>query len=110
MALQNLEPINDQLADIIVRAEEPWIETEPGKAWMKVLWTGPETGRWAEKHKAEKQAVLKMEFKRFLHGFMLVPCQIIRQARRIVYRLLAWNPWQQVFLRGVEALRCPLRC
>ena len=47
MALQNLEPINDQLADIIVRAEEPWIETEPGKAWMKVLWTGPETGRWA---------------------------------------------------------------
>jgi anti-sigma factor ChrR (cupin superfamily) len=46
MALQNLEPINDQLADIIVRADEPWIETEPGKAWMKVLWAGPETGRW----------------------------------------------------------------
>ncbi|MEZ5557098.1 MAG: cupin domain-containing protein [Pseudomonadales bacterium] len=46
MALQNLEPINDQLADIIVRANEPWIETEPGKAWMKVLWAGPETGRW----------------------------------------------------------------
>ncbi len=47
MALQDLTPINDQLADIIVRAEEPWIETDPGKAWMKVLWTGPETGRWA---------------------------------------------------------------
>ena len=46
MPLQNLEPINDQLADIIVRADEPWIETEPGKAWMKVLWAGPETGRW----------------------------------------------------------------
>ncbi len=46
MALQDLTPINDQLADIIVRADEPWIETEPGKAWMKVLWTGPETGRW----------------------------------------------------------------
>ena len=26
------------------------------------------------------------------------------------YRLLAWNPWQRVFLRGVEALRSPLRC
>ena len=47
MALQNLEPINDQLADIIVRADEPWIETEADKAWMKVLWAGPETGRWA---------------------------------------------------------------
>jgi anti-sigma factor ChrR (cupin superfamily) len=47
MALQEINPINDQLADIIVRADEPWIETEPGQAWMKVLWTGPETGRWA---------------------------------------------------------------
>jgi anti-sigma factor ChrR (cupin superfamily) len=46
MPLQDLRPINDQLADIIVRAKEPWIETDPGKAWMKVLWTGAETGRW----------------------------------------------------------------
>ena len=46
MAKQDLTPINDQLADIIVRADEPWIETEPGMAWMKVLWTGAETGRW----------------------------------------------------------------
>ena len=46
MAIQDLSPINDQLADIIVRADEPWIETEPGMAWIKVLWTGAETGRW----------------------------------------------------------------
>jgi anti-sigma factor ChrR (cupin superfamily) len=46
MPLQEINPINDQLADIIVRADEPWIETEPGQAWMKVLWTGSETGRW----------------------------------------------------------------
>ena len=47
MTLQDITPINDQLADIIVRAEEPWIETQPGMASMKVLWTGAETGRWA---------------------------------------------------------------
>ena len=47
MPLQNIKPLNDQLADIIVRADEPWIETEKGMAWTKVLWTGPETGRWA---------------------------------------------------------------
>ena len=46
MPLQELSPINDQLADIIVKADEPWIETQPGMAWIKVLWTGPETGRW----------------------------------------------------------------
>ena len=34
MALQEINPINDQLADIIVRADEPWIETEPGMAWI----------------------------------------------------------------------------
>jgi len=39
-----------------------------------------------------------------------MPCQILRAGRRIVYRLLAWNTWQRVFLRGVEALRLPLRC
>jgi hypothetical protein len=82
-------------------------------AWTLKAWFAlnlPETGRWAEKHKMEKESVLKMEFKRFLHGFMLVPCQIVRQARQIVYRLLAWNPWQHVFLRGVDALNCPMRC
>ena len=47
MPLQDISPINDQLADIIVRADEPWIESSAGQAWMKVLWVGRETGRWA---------------------------------------------------------------
>src|SRR5262245_37206323 len=46
MPLQDVTPINDQLADTIVRAKEPWIETHPGMAWVKLLWIGPETGRW----------------------------------------------------------------
>ena len=78
------------------------------KAWLAL--SLPEKGRWGEKHADEKQRVLTMEFKRFLHAFMLVPCQIVRQSRRVVYRLLAWNPWQDVFLRAVDALRYPLRC
>jgi anti-sigma factor ChrR (cupin superfamily) len=45
--LQDVTPVNDQLADLIVRADEPWIEQEKDKAWMKVLWTGEESGRWA---------------------------------------------------------------
>ena len=78
------------------------------KAWFALLL--PEQGRWATKYQSEKQQVLKMEFKTFLNAFMRLPCQIIRAGRRIVYRLLAWNPWQHVFLRGVDALRHPLRC
>ena len=50
------------------------------------------------------------EFKTFVNAFIRVPCQIVRKGRRIVYRLLAWNPWQHVFLRAVDALRQPMRC
>ena len=86
------------------------------KAWLALLL--PEAGRWQEKHRSEKQAVLRMEFKKFVNALVRVPCQIVRTGRRIVYRLLGWNPWQEVLWRGVEALRDlpgrghrrPLRC
>jgi len=82
-------------------------------AWTLKAWFAlslPETGRWEAKYRSEKRCVLRMKFKTFLNAFMRVPCQIVRTGRRIVYRLLAWNPWQHVFLRGVDVLRCPMRC
>ena len=78
------------------------------KAWFALLL--PERGRWKEKYRHQKRQVLTMEFKRFVNAFIRVPCQIVRTGRRIVYRLLAWNPWQEVFVRGLAALGCPLRC
>jgi len=73
------------------------------KAWFALLL--PEKGRWKTKHKGQKQAVLKMEFKRFRNGFIQLPCQIIRTGRKIVYRVLSWNRWVAVFFRGFWALR-----
>jgi hypothetical protein len=78
------------------------------KAWFALLL--PETGRGQELRIVQKQAVLKMEFRTFLNGFMRVPAQVVRQGRRIVLRLLAWNPWQAVFLRGFEQLEGRMRC
>jgi hypothetical protein len=81
-------------------------------AWTLKAWFAlrlPETGRWATRYAAEKAAVLRMEFKAFLHAFMLIPVQVVRTSRRLVFRLLAWNPWQAVFLRGFDHLRAPLR-
>ena len=72
------------------------------KAWAALLL--PEDGRWAEKHRAEKRSLLRMEFSTFCVAMIQVPCQVVRTARRIVYRLLSWNPWQGVFLRLVERL------
>jgi hypothetical protein len=82
-------------------------------AWTLKAWFAlslPERGRWSAKYASEKSAVLKMAMKTFLNAFMRVPCQIVRTGRRVLYRLLGWNRWQQVFLRGVDALRTPLRC
>lgn len=81
-------------------------------AWSLKAWFAlrlPETGRWAARYAAEKAAVLRMEFKAFLHAFILIPVQVVRTSRRLVFRLLAWNPWQAVFLRGFDHLRAPLR-
>jgi len=78
------------------------------KAWFALLL--PQEGRWPEKYRREKASVLNMEFKKFVNAFVRVPVQVVRAGRRILFRLLSWNPWQEVFLRGVEALRRPLRC
>jgi len=83
-------------------------------AWTLKAWLGlclpVKAGPHRERHEQQKQNLLKMEFKRFVNGFMRLPCQIIKQGRRIIYRLLSWNPWQPVLLRAVAALRTPLRC
>jgi hypothetical protein len=72
------------------------------KAWAALLL--PEDGRWAEKRRAEKRSLLRMEFSTFGVAMIQVPCQIVKTSRRLVYRLLSWNPWQGVFLRLVERL------
>jgi len=40
---------------------------------------------------------------------LLIPVQVVRTSRRLVFRLLAWNPWQAVFLRGFDHCATPLR-
>jgi hypothetical protein len=75
------------------------------KAWLALQMPEP-PGRWAQRHRADKQAILTMEFKTFVNAFLRLPCQIIRTSRKLVYRLLSWNPWQPVFFRLLEVLRC----
>jgi Transposase DDE domain group 1 len=78
------------------------------KAWAALLL--PEAGRWQASHRAEKHKLLRMDFTTFRHALLTVPAQILSTGRRIVCRLLAWNPWQHVFFRLLDQLRQPLRC
>ena len=72
------------------------------KAWAALL--VPESPRHAAQHRAEKRALLRMEFRTFCAALIEMPCQVVRSGRRLIYRLLSWNPWQGVFLRLVERL------
>jgi len=78
------------------------------KAWAALIL--PETGRWRKAHQEEKRRLLRMDFSTFRAAMMRIPSQIVTTGRRIVYRLLAWNPWQHVFFRLLDQLGRPLRC
>ena len=63
---------------------------------------GPQAESWRE----EKRRVLRMEFKTFRNALVRSPCQIVQSGRRLIYRLLNWNPWQRVLFRWLDQLRC----
>ena len=57
-------------------------------AWNLKAWFGllvPDRERGLE--------LVRMEFRVFLQAVMLLPCQIVRTGRKIVYRLLGYNRW-----------------
>ena len=61
-------------------------------AWNLKAWYGllvPDRERGLE--------LVRMEFRRFLHAIILLPVQIIRAGRKIVYRLLSYNGWLKDF-------------
>jgi len=78
-------------------------------AWNLKAWWGlslPEQPRWRQRHQAEKERVLRMEFRTFLNAFIKIPCQIVRTGRQLVYRVLHYNEHLPVFFRLCTALRC----
>jgi hypothetical protein len=75
------------------------------KAWWALSLPDP-PGRWHDKHRTDKHWVLKLEFRTFLNAFVLLPCQIVHTGRKVVYRLLSWNPHLSIFFRLIHQLRC----
>jgi hypothetical protein len=49
--------------------------------------------------------ILRMEFRRFLNEIILLPAQILRSGRRLIFRLLGINRWVPLLLDGTAALR-----
>jgi hypothetical protein len=65
------------------------------KAWYGLLVPDRERGL----------ALVRMEFRRFLHAIILLPVQIIRAGRKIIYRLLGYNGWLKDFFATWQRLQ-----
>jgi len=72
------------------------------KAWCALLL--PVSPRWADQHDEQRRRLLTMDFRTFLQAFIEIPCQIVRGARQVRWRVQAWNPWLGVFFRLLDAL------
>jgi len=83
-------------------------------AWTLKAWWGlmlpAEPGRHRPEHERQKREIVRMEFKRFATNLIRLPCQIVRTGRRLVFRLLSYNPWQPALLRAAAAWRMRARC
>jgi Transposase DDE domain group 1 len=93
-------PVNDLVSNwaYMVMASLAWSL----KAWSALM--VPVSPRHAAKHEAERRTWLRMEFATFCAAVIQMPCQIVKGGKRLIYRLLSWNPWQGTFLRLVERL------
>lgn len=84
-------------------------------AWTLKCWCGLMIR--PEGHKDQRAAqqdvrrrVIRMEFTTFLNAFMQMPAQVIRTARRLVWRLLTYRPSVDLLLLMHEQISRPLRC
>lgn len=72
------------------------------KAWCALLL--PTSPRWAKAHDEQRRRLLTMEFRTFRRAFIDSPCQVVTGGRQVRWRVLAWNPWLDVFFRLLDAL------
>ena len=76
-------------------------------AWSIKAWCGlllPVSPRWQKEHAEQRRRLVTMEFRTFLQAFIEIPCQVVKGARQVRWRVLAWNPWLGPFFRLLDAL------
>jgi len=72
------------------------------KAWCALML--PVSPRWEAQHEQQRGRLLTMEFRTFRAALIDIPCQIVKTARYIRWRIQAWNPWLGILFRLLDAL------
>jgi Transposase DDE domain group 1 len=65
------------------------------KAWLGLVQQDPQ----------RKETLLRIEFKKFREEFIRIPCEMIKQGRRLVYRLLQYKPWAAWLIDSLDIVR-----
>lgn len=86
-------PVNDLVSNwaYMVMAALAWNL----KAWMALMIDDP----------AKRRRLQNMEYARFLRGFIQIPAQIIRQGRKIIFRILGYTRWLEDFLQAWRTIQ-----
>jgi hypothetical protein len=72
------------------------------KAWLALL--TPIAPQQQANHEAARERVLRMDLRTFTQRLILVPAQIIKTGRRLIYRFLAWRPDLPILFRFLDVL------
>jgi Transposase DDE domain group 1 len=104
----NQENLIEQLKNGVKALKLPSNTLEANWAYMVIgafAWTVKAWLALLQPNADHRQTMLAMEFKKFLQVWLLLPCQIIRSGRRLIYRVLQYNDWVPVLLNTVELLQ-----
>ena len=69
-------------------------------AWTLKAWMG-----LVQPRESDRDDLLRMKFKKFVHRLMLVPCQVVRGARRVLVRVLAYTGGVRLLFETISAAR-----
>jgi hypothetical protein len=69
-------------------------------AWSLKAWYGQ-----LIPDRKESGKVIRMEFKKFLHSFVMIPCQILKRSRQLVYRILCYKETLMTFFHTYDVIR-----
>ena len=80
------------------------------KVWSALMIKPSGTAKQKEEQAAIKSKLIGMDFTTFRDRVLMVPAQIIRRSRTLVYRLLSYRPSVDWLLLIDRDVRRPLRC
>jgi len=106
----NQENVIEQMKNGVHAMRVPSDGLDSNWAWMLIGALAWNIKQWmgvslAKRMRREGEEIRRMEFRRFLHSLIALPCQIVHTARRTVLRVLTYSPWARVLIDGTDYFR-----